>query len=232
MRKILWVLSILIVFTCKLYAQEGAGALEFIENKGQWQKDIRFKGVLTNGAFFLRKTGFTVVQHNPEDLAQLGESVHGHLTSTENTAVFEKTKVSGNLPVQEVKGESEVLHSHAYNVDFIGANTQAEVVPEKPQPTYDNYFIGDDPSKWKGNCKIYNAVTYKNVYPNIDIKYYSESGYLKYEFIIDYQQFILLQTFEEYSPVTRMLPDFHYPFSPRVQCAAPGTRRAKSGNAL
>src|SRR5207253_8572361 len=30
----------------------------------------------------------------------------------------------------------------------------------------------------------FQAVTYKNVYPAIDVKYYSEAGNLKYEFIV------------------------------------------------
>ena len=163
-------------------------ALDFVENKGQWNSVIKFKGDLSNGAFFLRQTGFTVLQHNGADLAKLAESMHGKMqnpsaqTSATNlkTASPSYTYPDGKPgPLQE-----DIVHSHAYNVDFVGANDQAQIFPEKPQSTYNNYFIGDDPSKWKGDCKIYNAVTYRNVYPNIDIKYYSESGYLKYEFVV------------------------------------------------
>ena len=32
--------------------------------------------------------------------------------------------------------------------------------------------------------KIFQAVLYKDIYPNIDIRYYSESGQLKYDLIV------------------------------------------------
>ena len=40
------------------------------------------------------------------------------------------------------------------------------------------------PSKWKSNCKVYQAVVYKNIYPNIDLRYYSNNGQLKYDLVV------------------------------------------------
>ncbi len=77
------------------------------------------------------------------------------------------------------------LRSHAYSLDFEGSNPNPLIIPEKAQSTYNNYFIGDDPSKWQSNCKIYQAITYKDVYPGIDIRYYSDAGWVKYEFIVN-----------------------------------------------
>ncbi len=184
MKKIIILLSFCILVTCKLIAQGGTNALEFIENKGQWNSDIRFKGVLSNGAFFLRKTGFTVVQHNPEDLARFGESVHGHMPASENTPVFEKHATSLNDKTVN-NAAKDILHSHAYNVEFAGANQNAVIIPDKVQPGYNNYFIGDDSSKWAGDCRLFQAVTYKDLYPGIDVKFYSDFGNLKYEFIVN-----------------------------------------------
>ena len=39
--------------------------IEFIENKGQWDSRVKYKGDVSNGTFFIRSGGFTVVQHNP-----------------------------------------------------------------------------------------------------------------------------------------------------------------------
>ena len=178
-------LFISLFFTGRALAQN---ALDFVENKGQWNSVIKFKGDLSNGAFFLRQTGFTVLQYNNADLVKLSESMHG-------IPVDEAVKTGGgNLKTSASSGASlygkpvseaaDTVHGHAYTVDFVGANPLAQIVADKPQPTYNNYFIGDDPAAWKGDCKIYNAVTFKDVYPNIDIKYYSESGYLKYEFVV------------------------------------------------
>lgn len=166
-----------------MFAQGDANALEFIENKGQWESAVRFKGVLSNGAFFLRKSGFTVVQHNAEDLARLSASMHGHKGSSENTPIMGKG--TGVLPDTKNGPAHNIFRSHAYNVDFIGANVNPEIIADKLQPGYNNYFIGDDSSKWAGNCGLFQSVMYKNIYPRIDVKFYSEYGNLKYEFIVN-----------------------------------------------
>ncbi len=57
-------------------------------------------------------------------------------------------------------------------------------MPDKVLPTYNNYFTGNDAAKWASDCKVYEAVTYKNIYPNIDVRYYTESGNLKYDLIV------------------------------------------------
>ncbi|MEO5997213.1 MAG: PKD domain-containing protein [Chitinophagaceae bacterium] len=181
-------ISILFIFgilcTCKLLAQNDANALEFVENKGQWENNIRFKGVLSNGAFFLHKTGFTVIQYSPDDLARLAESAHGKPFSSENTPIFEK---DANILPSKINNSTtnNILRSHSYQVSFVGASEKVEIVADKLQPTYNNYFIGNDSTKWAGNCRQFQSITYKNMYPGIDVKFYSEYGNLKYEFIVN-----------------------------------------------
>ena len=137
---------------------------EFIENKGQWDKQVKFMTNAGSGSFFLQKNGFTVLQHNPGDLESV---MHNHRP---------KESVSSALRVK--------LRSHAYAVKFVGANENPEIIPDKPLPSVNNYFIGNDKSKWASDCKIYGGVTYKNVYPNIDVRYYSDAGNLKYDIIV------------------------------------------------
>lgn len=138
---------------------------EFIQNKGQWDKKVAFMSYAGNGAFFLHNNGFTVLQHNPKDLERLDNKIHHHV----------------QLPAIA----DNILHSHAYSVQFLGANNNIEIVPDKPLPSANNYFIGNDKSKWATDCKIFQGITYKNVYPNIDVRYYSDAGdHLKYDFII------------------------------------------------
>ncbi|MGH2553356.1 MAG: PKD domain-containing protein, partial [Chitinophagaceae bacterium] len=40
------------------------------------------------------------------------------------------------------------------------------------------------PSKWAGDCRIYQAINLYNVYPNIDVRYYTDNGFLKYDIIV------------------------------------------------
>ena len=143
--------------------------MEFVQNKGQWDKKVMYRGDFNNGSFFLENKGFTVLMHKADDVIKLSEYTHSTL---------KKINPKQNIP------DTFTLHSAVYKVTFLGANNAPERVPDKVAVAYNNYFIGNDPSLWAGNCKIYGAVTYKNIYPNIDLRYYSEKDQLKYDFIV------------------------------------------------
>ena len=151
--------------------------VEFVENKGQWENQVKFKGIVNNGAFFLHETGFTVVQHSSTDLEYMSKLLHGSAVAQKRVAA------KAVVPPAPVKDEV-VIHSHAYKVKFVNAATPV-ITGDKPLTTYNNYFLGSDPSKWKGNCSIYQAVTYRNIYPGIDVRYYTNEGQLKYDIIVN-----------------------------------------------
>jgi len=67
---------------------------------------------------------------------------------------------------------------------FAGANPQADVVGLDKLPGIVNYFIGEDPSKWRANIPTYQKVAYKNVYDGIDLVYYGNQGHLEYDLIV------------------------------------------------
>jgi gliding motility-associated-like protein len=159
----------LFLVTAFLLGTNAFAQMEFVQNKGQWDKRVNYKGDFNTGAFFLEKNGFTVLLNKPEDVKMLSEIKHGIYS-----------KKSPKLPSLK----DFIFHSFAYNVSFLGASPKVEQIPDKPLPTYNNYFLGNDKSKWAGDCKIYTAVTYKNVYPNIDVRYYSTQNKLKYDFIV------------------------------------------------
>src|SRR2546426_6077837 len=45
-------------------------------------------------------------------------------------------------------------------------------VGQEELPGKANYFIGNDPSKWRTDVPTYAKVQYTNVYPGIDLIYY------------------------------------------------------------
>jgi gliding motility-associated-like protein len=155
--------------------------LQFVENKGQWDSRVNFKTDMPAGAIFLQKNGFSVVLHNTEDLKKFSEHMHGHLQTDSNSGA-EINNAARLVTVPQ--NDNYIVRSHAYRVNFLGASANAETQPDKALDTYNNYFIGSDKSKWKGECKIYQAVTYANIYPNIDVRYYTDAGTLKYDLIV------------------------------------------------
>ena len=139
--------------------------VEFIENKGQWDNRVTFMSHAGNGSFFLEKNGFTVVQHDEADMSLVHDKLHKSIN----------LKTVNNFDIR----------SNAYNVRFLNANPNPQIIPDKAEPTINNYFIGNDPKKWATNCKIYLGVTYKEVYPGIDVRYYSDgASRLKYDIIV------------------------------------------------
>lgn len=161
---------------CLLVASVSFAQLEFIENKGQWEKEVDYKSNISNGAFFLQQQGFTVLLQNEKDMQQMSERMHGHFHDAKGNEKSNEKYVDDFSPV--------TIHQHAYRVRFIGASGFVKAVPDKILPTYNNYFIGNDPSKWQGDCRLYQAVTYNDMYPNIDVRYYTNQGTLKYDIIV------------------------------------------------
>ncbi|MFY7838811.1 MAG: PKD domain-containing protein [Lacibacter sp.] len=145
--------------------------LYFVENKGQWDEQVHFKTEAGNSAFFLTKDGYSILINHPEDYLRLAEFNHGHGFDSSAKQQFRSAA-------------PDKMRAHAFRVKFLGGNFNSTPIMEKPLPGVENYFIGNDPSKWASGCKTYQAITYKNVYPNIDVRYYVQDDQLKYDFVV------------------------------------------------
>jgi hypothetical protein len=66
---------------------------------------------------------------------------------------------------------------------LVGANPQAKARGLEELPGKSNYFIGNDPKKWRTNVANYAKVKYANVYPGVDLVYYGNQGKLEYDFV-------------------------------------------------
>ena len=108
-------------------AQQG---LELVENKGQWDKSIAFKGNLNNGAIGLTTSGgYKMLLHNTEDLNEISEYFH----PIKHNHQHKKSTNQNNL----------MLRSHMYEVSFINGNKNPIAIAEKPLASLTNYFLGD-----------------------------------------------------------------------------------------
>jgi uncharacterized repeat protein (TIGR01451 family) len=47
-----------------------------------------------------------------------------------------------------------------------------------------NYFIGNDPAKWRTDIPTYGELVYHDLYPGIDLRYAGQMGVLKYTFVV------------------------------------------------
>jgi len=63
--------------------------------------------------------------------------------------------------------------------------TRQTVTPtgEEPLPGTVNYFIGNDPARWRRGIPTFARVRYKDAYPGIDLVYYGNQRQLEYDFV-------------------------------------------------
>lgn len=110
------------------------------------------------------------------------------LTPTESVMVLRKAKAE-----VEVKGENasrDTLHdSRQYEQTVLrmrleGANAHPQITGAEKLPGIVNYFIGNDPAKWRTKIPTYAKVHYKEAYPGIDLAYYGNQGKLEYDLIV------------------------------------------------
>ena len=67
---------------------------------------------------------------------------------------------------------------------FPGSNLSSHIDGEGLQPSVSNYFVGNDPSRWRTSVPNYDRVRYTNLYPGIDLIYYGREGHLEFDWIV------------------------------------------------
>lgn len=175
--KITYTYRLLLLVACSLlasvytYADDGNATkgFDFIENKGQWPIEVRFRTDVQDGVVFITDRGFVYSYVNPEDVKLFDEN-HNNSNGFGNSN--ELTSVRN-------------IHHHAYRVNFVGANTSVRYEGGEKRDYYYNYFVGNDSSKWRGNVGLFGSVTQKNIYNGIDVVIYSKGKDLKYDFVVD-----------------------------------------------
>lgn len=86
-------------------------------------------------------------------------------------------------------GSLDALRSAEFNtslvrVQLIGANPRVVVRNEAEQITHTNYFIGNDPSKWRTGIPNFGRIRYAGIYPGVDLVYYGNQTQLEHDFVV------------------------------------------------
>jgi YD repeat-containing protein len=69
-------------------------------------------------------------------------------------------------------------------MSFVGANESPEIIGRTKLPGVSNYLIGNDPSKWRTGVPHYADVTYRDLYPGIDLVFHGLDRRLEYDFVV------------------------------------------------
>jgi hypothetical protein len=149
-----WLLAIL---TLVFTSAMGQNEIWIKPNKGQWHDNVEFLINIPGGQMFLENNGFTYALTNYSEVLD-----HNH----------------GD------EHEHDELRSHVVRTNFIGANPKPIFEQIDPSPFYENYFLGNDSTKWVSNSYAYHQVNYLSLYPNLDLHMYEANATLKYDVVV------------------------------------------------
>jgi hypothetical protein len=143
--------------------------LSFEANQGQTDQSVKFLS---------RGRGYGLFLAGEEVVLELQESGVGSQESEGRTkrsramSALQRTKDNGpRTPVLRLK--------------LLNADPNATITGARELPGKVNYFLGNDPKKWRTNVPTYGEVRYRSVYPGIDLVYYgNQGGQLEYDFVV------------------------------------------------
>lgn len=105
------------------------------------------------------------------------------LTRTEAVLVITKLESAPRRPPVRVRLERKRASTVAVvRMAFVAANPASNVMGEAPLPGTVNYFIGNDPARWRRNVPTYGRVRYRHLYRGIDLVFYGNQGRPEYDF--------------------------------------------------
>jgi hypothetical protein len=180
----------------RLVESYGRLPLAFEANRGQTDPQVRFLSRGHGYTMFLTANQAVIALRKPAwkgtasavpiqglrtDWALAPEA--GVLPTTTDNGVRTAALPFGPL-IQNPKSQIENLPALSpepptptvLRLKLVGANPNARVTGLQELPGRSNYFIGNDPKKWRTNVPNYAKVEYQDVYPGIDLVYYGKKS--------------------------------------------------------
>jgi hypothetical protein len=141
--------------------------LSFEANQGQTDPQVQF---LSKG------NGYTLFLTNKAAVLALTRTEPCSTNSPNKPVIPTEAQHSGRTCAST---KTDVVR-----MELTGANPTTQVEGTNHLPGIANYFIGNDPSKWHTSVPTYSKVSYKNVYPGVDLLYYGNQRQLEYDFVV------------------------------------------------
>jgi len=162
--------------TGKAQQSFGQTPLLFESNQGQVDSQVKFLSQGNGYSTFLTSGSMILSLRPTEVLSGVQASLPAPLGA----------KGPGRSSIRQLEMAALAQKSPAitFGIDLVGSKANPQVVGEDPRSTKVNYFIGRDPKKWRTNVPTYGRVRYRDVYPGIDLIYYSNDRSMEYDFYL------------------------------------------------
>lgn len=149
----------------RVRARLGTLPLAFEANQGQTDPQVKYMA---------RGNGYTVFLTSNDTVFAL--------QSSERAA----TQVSGKRGLGEVHPNplAKANLASAIHMHLLGGSAQPQVAAGSELPGHSNYFIGNDRSQWHSNVAQFARVSYRDVYPGVNMAFYGVQKQLEFDFIV------------------------------------------------
>ena len=168
----------------KGFSPKTNSSISFTENKGQMhdqnyksRPDVLFSGTDGNLVFHLKNNGISYQLYRVDTWKKESDVIKKHADA--------KIK---NADEKLVADQSTI---YRLDINWLNANTDAEVTKQNPLDGFNNYYSENCPNGAL-NVKSFQQITYQNIYDGIDLKWYEKDGHLEYDYLVsagaDYKQ--------------------------------------------
>jgi hypothetical protein len=142
----------------RVYRNFAALPAYFEPNQGQTDPQVRY---------FSRRHGYTLF-----------------LTNSGTVMAFR-----AGSPAVTTKQKGAPVHSAAPSITalrmrLVAAKPVPDMVADGELPGKSSYFLGNDSSKWRRNVPQFSQVSYRNVYPGVDLMFHDSQQELEFDFAV------------------------------------------------
>jgi hypothetical protein len=141
-----------------------SSSLKFVENDGQTTDAVRF---ISHGS------GYELLLMQKDAVIALSPARRLDLSPTRRSAFFRARRA-----LRRTSNPSYL------RVHLVNSNPETKIAGVDPVPARTDYFLGHDPTKWRTNVPSFSRVSYKAIYPGVDLVFYGNQRRLEYDFIV------------------------------------------------
>ena len=156
----------------------GGLPLSFEANKGQADQSVKFLARGQGYGFYLTSNEAVLALSRPmsrADRAKMQQIAHLRMLWP---------FLNGAQRRKLAKLSASLHRTDTLRMELKGANRRAQVSGSDELPGTANYFLGNDPTRWRTRVPTFAKVHYAGVYPGIDLIYYGNQRRLEYDFVV------------------------------------------------
>ncbi|MCB9871703.1 MAG: hypothetical protein H6837_17750 [Planctomycetes bacterium] len=137
---------------------------QFVENMGQWDGPFRFARRFDGLTAFVSDHGWSI---------ELREGAE------------QWRRPSSGRPGFRAQNGQRAVKCCALRMEFLGANETSSFSGSVRSHANHNFFLGNDPRRWRAEVPCFAEVLSENVYPGVSVRMHGARGQLEYDLLLD-----------------------------------------------